>query len=128
MSGEWTAQKQHKDLVLSWRAKQVSIKFVADAEPELLADIARLKDKTNELDVPTALRGLVEPGKDVAARREAAPMSTRRATARALLVPEHIGELRVRSSPRRGAVRVPADERVKFWRSGDLTEAPAAAA
>lgn len=43
-------------------------------------------------------------------------MSAKRTAARALLCPEWFGELRVHRSPPRGRTRVPAEQRVRFFR------------
>jgi hypothetical protein len=59
------------------------------------------------------LRGLIEPGDDVAKRWKDAPISAKRRIARAVLSAEILGELRVIPSPiRGGSQRSPATERV----------------
>ncbi len=58
---------------------------LARAEPTLLAEISKLEAREKELSTPSALRGLIEPGADVARRWETTPMSTRRQIARLLL-------------------------------------------
>ncbi|MGH3851660.1 MAG: hypothetical protein ACRDRT_18540 [Pseudonocardiaceae bacterium] len=80
----------------------------------MLADIERLEKREKELRTPSALRGLIEPGTDVAQRWEPAPMSTRREVARILLTPTLIGELRITpTGPRR---LVAAEDRIQWWR------------
>jgi hypothetical protein len=63
------------------------------AEPTLLAEITTLEARERELSTPSALRGLIEPGTDIADRWATTPMSTRREIARLLLTPDLIGQL-----------------------------------
>ena len=89
----------------------------AQSEPMILNRVKEAEKRIKALDVPSPLRGLIEPGADVAARWAAAPLSTQREVLRALLCPEHFGEVRVMPSPRRGGARVPVVERVAFHRA-----------
>ena len=88
--------------------------LAADAEYE--AAIARLEARERELNAPDELRGLIEPGADVAARWEAAPMSARREVARIVLSPGRVGVIRVTRTANTGAKRVPVSERVRWER------------
>ncbi len=65
---------------------------------------------------PTLTRGLITPGKDVARRWKATPMSARREIARILLSPNLLGELCVVRAAGSGQ-RQPAPERVELRRS-----------
>lgn len=56
----------------------------------MLAEIATLETRERELSTPGVLRGLIEPGADVAHRWADKPMSTRREIARLLLTPRLI--------------------------------------
>ena len=113
------AQARHELQTLRARvgAGQLSVDSLVAAEPLMITRIAGLEEQEKELATPSALRGLLAPGPDVAQRWEQAPMSTRRAVARLLLTPDLIGELRVqrRAPHQRGRVSVPVDERV-VWR------------
>lgn len=110
-----TLRARHDELADAVAAGAISVATLARAEPVILADIARLETRQKTLSTPSALRGLIEPGQDVAHRWEAAHMSARREIARLLLTPELIGELRVTRSPIPGH-RVPAENRVQWWR------------
>jgi site-specific DNA recombinase len=107
---------RHEQLADAVAAGSVSIATLIRAEPPLLAEITTLEARERELSTPSALRGLIEPGTDVAHRWAATPMSTRREIARLLLTPELIGQLRLQPSPRRGRHRTPAHERTQWWR------------
>ncbi|MDQ3765194.1 MAG: recombinase family protein [Actinomycetota bacterium] len=107
---------RHEQLADAVAAGTVSVATLIRAEPTLLVEITKLETREKELSTPSALRGLIEPGADVARRWDAAPISTRREIARLLLTPEFIGELRLNSSPRRGRHRTPAHERIQWWR------------
>jgi len=107
---------RHHQLADAVAAGTVSVATLIRAEPTLLAEIAKLEPREKDLSTPSALRGLIEPGADVARRWETAPISTRREIARLLLTPDLIGELRLQPSPRRGPHRTPAQERTQWWR------------
>jgi site-specific DNA recombinase len=102
------------DLADQVGAGELSATLAARAEPQVRERLARAEHALTELVTPPTLRGLIEPGDDVAARWEQAPMSARREIARLLLSPAVLGELRVTRSPRPG-VAVPVAERV-VWR------------
>jgi site-specific DNA recombinase len=108
---------EHEELSREVGAGRVSAVLAAAAEPGILERMAELEKRIKRLSVPSPLRGLVEPGADVAQRWEQAPMSTRRETVRAVFTAERLGQLRVQRSPRRGSLQVPAAERVQFWRA-----------
>ena len=107
---------RHDQLADAVAAGTVSVATLVRAEPTLLAEITKLETRQKELSTPSALRGLIEPGADVARRWETAPISTRREIARLLLTPDLIGQLRLQPSPRRGPHRTPAHERAQWWR------------
>ncbi|MGH3853432.1 MAG: recombinase family protein [Pseudonocardiaceae bacterium] len=107
---------RHEQLADAVAAGTVSVATLIRAEPTLLAEITTLEKREHELSTPSALRGLIEPGTDVARRWQTAPMSTRREIARLLLTPGLIGELRLQPSPRRGRHRTPAQDRTQWWR------------
>lgn len=107
---------RHDQLADAVATGTVSVATLVRAEPTLLAEITRLEAREKELSTPSALRGLIEPGADVAHRWAAAPMSTRREITRLLLTPDLIGELRLQPSPRRGRHRTPAQDRTQWWR------------
>jgi site-specific DNA recombinase len=94
-------------------ASSVSVATLIRAEPAMLAEITTLETRARELSTPSALRGLIEPGVDVAQRWQAAPMSTRREIARVPLTPDLIGELRLNPAPRQGRYRTPAHDRTQ---------------
>lgn len=68
-------------------AGTVSVATLVRAELTLLAEMTTLEAREKELSTSSALRGLIEPGADVARRWETAPISTRREIARILLTP-----------------------------------------
>jgi site-specific DNA recombinase len=107
---------RHEQLADAVASGTVSVATLIRAEPTLLAEITTLEKREQDLSTPSALRGLIEPGADVARRWQTAPMSTRREIARLLLTPELIGELRLQPSPRRGRHRTPAQDRTHWWR------------
>ncbi|MGH3426850.1 MAG: recombinase family protein [Sciscionella sp.] len=107
---------RHEQLADAVAAGTVSVATLIRAEPAILAEITTLEKREHELSTPSALRGLIEPGTDVARRWESTPISTRREIARLLLTPELIGELRLQPSPRRGRHRTPAEDRTQWWR------------
>lgn len=111
-----TVRARHEQLADAVAAGSVSVATLIRAEPPLLAEITALETRERELTTPSALRGLIEPGTDVADRWATTPISTRREIARLLLVPELIGQLRLRPAPHRGRNRTPAHERTQWWR------------
>ncbi|MGH3571949.1 MAG: recombinase family protein [Pseudonocardiaceae bacterium] len=111
-----TVRTRHDELADAVATGTLSVVLAARSEPALLAEIERLEKHERELATPSALRGLIEPGTDVARRWATAPMSTRRDIARLLLTPQLIGELRITPSPTRGPRRVPAEDRILWWR------------
>ncbi|MGH3696912.1 MAG: recombinase family protein [Pseudonocardiaceae bacterium] len=107
---------RHEQLADAVAAGTVSVATLVRAEPPLLAEITTLETRQRGLSTPSALRGLIEPGADVAERWATTPMSTRRQVARLLLTPTMVGQLRLKPTPRRGRIRVPAIERIQWWR------------
>ncbi len=96
-------------------AGAVSATLAARAEPAILARLHAAEADVATLTAPASLRGLIEPGDDVAAHWAQAPMPARRQIARLLLAPAALGELRVVRSSVAGH-RVPIDERVVWQR------------
>jgi site-specific DNA recombinase len=90
-----TVRARHDELAEAVAAGTLSVVLAARSEPAILAEIERLEKREIQLSTPSALRGLIEPGADVARRWATAPMSTRRDIARLLLTPQLIGELRI---------------------------------
>ncbi len=107
---------RHEQLADAVAAGTVSVTTLIRVEPTMLAEITTLETRERELSTPSALRGLIEPGANVAHRWAGTPMSTRREIARLLLTPDLIGQLRLQPSPRRGRHRTPAQERTQWWR------------
>jgi hypothetical protein len=100
-----------------WRGKarrrEVSAGSFAEIEPGILADLDKAEALVVELSTPSKLRGLIEPGEDVAERWATAPLSAKREITRTVCVPEYLGELRVSRATTPGQVH----DRVT-WRRG----------
>lgn len=109
------ARARHEKLADAVAAGTLSVVLAASSEPVMLAEIVTLEAREKNLATPNVLRGLIEPGADVARRWDAAPMSTRREIRPPLLTPDLIGELRVTPSLSRGH-RVPAEDRILWCR------------
>jgi site-specific DNA recombinase len=91
----------------------LSATLAARAEPGILSRLEAARNREQDLQTPSRLRGLINPGPGVLGRWEAAPMSTRREVARLLLAPEMIGELRITRRPRDAGPRhIPVEDRV----------------
>src|SRR5918911_2080573 len=67
---------RHEQLADAVGAGRVSVAALARAEPAMLAEIAKWEQRNKELGTPSVLRGLIEPGADVALRWQTAPIST----------------------------------------------------
>ncbi|WP_238608195.1 hypothetical protein, partial [Amycolatopsis sp. Poz14] len=66
---------------------------------------------------PSVIDGLIEPGPDVRKRWKPLPIETRRLIARRLLVPEYVGEIRIKPVGRgRRRVPMPITEQVMIVR------------
>lgn len=105
-------RQHHRDLLTSFRARRISLVAFEAAEPDALRDIEVTAARVRQLETPQILRGLIEPGVDVAGRwRDITDLSIRRRIAQAVLTRERAGQLRVKPSPTRGH-RVPIDSRV----------------
>ena len=103
----------------------LSVTLAARSEPQLLERLRSAEARERELQTPSALRGLIEPGQDVAERWADAPMSTRRAVARMLLAPDLLGTLVTHRRPegrRGGGAVMPVVERINWLRSTDATK------
>ena len=110
-----TARAELDDLRAQVAARKLSVASLVAVEPGLLALIGELEGRENELITPSALRGLIEPGTDVAQRWEQMPVSARRRVMRMLLSAEWLGELRIQPRPvDRRHIHVPVAERVRW--------------
>lgn len=98
--------------------QRLSAASLAAIEPGLVRQVAGLESSERELSVPSALAGLITPGKDVRRRWKAAPVSARREIARMLCSPAILGQLRVTRAPVPGQ-RVPASQRVRWDRQAE---------
>lgn len=78
----------------------------ADIAAGLKADITAARERADETGLPPALRPFTEPGADVEARWDAAPLAARREVIRALVT------VTVRPAGRRGRTPVPVADRV----------------
>ncbi|MGH3795048.1 MAG: hypothetical protein ACRDSP_09175 [Pseudonocardiaceae bacterium] len=63
-----TARTRHEELADAVAAGTLSVALAARSEPAILAEITRLEQREKELATHNALRGLIEPGADVARR------------------------------------------------------------
>jgi hypothetical protein len=98
------------------REGRVTVGTLLEVEPGLVDRVEGLEARERELVTPPALT-VIPPGKDVARRWAAAPISARRQVARMLLAAPILGQLRVARSPSPGHVVDPA-ERVIWDRDG----------
>lgn len=96
-------------------AGKLSVASLVAAEPGLLAAVQRAEHRERELATPPALAGMITPGRDVARRWKAAPMTARREVTRLLCSPQILGTLRVDRSPVPGHTG-PVADRVTFTR------------
>ena len=103
-----------------------SITWALAADEQLTASITALEAHERELTTPDKLRGLMEPGADVADRWAAAPMAARREVARIVLAADRVGVIAVQRTPT-GARGVPAVDRVT-WLHEVAAARPAAGA
>jgi site-specific DNA recombinase len=109
-------QAEWDDLAAQLESGAISATLAARSEPGILARLADAKQREQNLQTPSLLRGLIKAGPGVQKRWQDAPMSTRREVARILLSPEMIGELRVARRPRdAGPRRIPVEDRV-VWK------------
>jgi DNA invertase Pin-like site-specific DNA recombinase len=104
------------DLARQVGAGRLSATLAAAAEPGIMARLRDAEQTEKALATPPVLRGLIEPGTDVARRWKAAPMSTRREVVKILCSPELLGELRVTRTATPGH-RCPIVDRV-IWQRG----------
>jgi len=112
------ARNELAELRAGVAAGRLSVANLTVIEPGLLARVATLEEQERDLSTPSALRGLITPGKNVGKSWDAAEVSTRRAIARMLLTPEFLGHLQVAQRPEgRRNIRVPAGERVQWVRN-----------
>jgi DNA invertase Pin-like site-specific DNA recombinase len=108
-------QAHYNDMKAETKAFRMSPAAFAEMEPDVLAALEEAKATVRRLERPTRLKGLIEPGPDVA-ERWPTDIVIQRKIAAALLQRDAVGELRILRSPRRGKVRAPIDERVVFDR------------
>lgn len=91
----------------------VTASMAARAEPGIVARLKAAEALEQQLSTPSILRGLIDPGADVAQRWKSAELSTRREIIRILLAPTMIGQLRVKPILKVGW-RTSAEARVVF--------------
>ena len=91
-----------------------SVTWALEADEKLSEQIAALEARERTLTTPDKLRGLMEPGDDVAGRWAVAPMATRREVARIVLAADRVGVMAVQRT--RTGTRVPAIDRVTWLR------------
>jgi hypothetical protein len=96
---------------------EVTATLAARAEPKILERLRAVEQREDELSTPSILRGLISPGKDVARRWKAAPLSAKREVARLLLSPAVIGELRIMRKAQSWQ-RMPVIQRIT-WRHAE---------
>jgi DNA invertase Pin-like site-specific DNA recombinase len=96
----------------------MSAALAARREPAILARIAGLERREDELRTPSKLAGLLagSPDEDMLTRLERAPVSAQRTVMRMVLVPERLGQLRIKRSPVKGH-RVSVARRIEFRRN-----------
>jgi site-specific DNA recombinase len=92
-----------------------TVTWALAADEQMSEQIAKLETRERELTTPDKLRGLMEPGQDVAQRWQAAPMATRREVARIVLATDRVGVIQVQRTPG-GARGIPAVDRVTWLR------------
>lgn len=95
-------------------AGEVTRRMAAADEARLTKALDAAEARVTELSTPSRLRGLIDPGADVAKWWAAAPLSAKREAARMVLTPELVGELRVARTATRQST--PVETRVK-WRT-----------
>ena len=98
---------------------KLSATVVARAEPQILERLRTAERHAQDLATPSALRGLIEPGDDVAQRWHAAPLPAKRRVARMLLAPDVVGELRITRTPTPGPHKAPAIDRIVWATTND---------
>jgi DNA invertase Pin-like site-specific DNA recombinase len=108
------ARSELSALRAAGRARKVTVATLLEIEPALAGRVGELEAREEELRTPPAL-SVLPPGKDVARRWKAAPMSARRMVARMLLAPSMLGELRLGRTPTPGRRAAAVAERVE-WR------------
>lgn len=102
------ARSELTSLRTAARAGRLSTATLIAVEPGHVARVEALEARERELVTPPAL-STITPGKDVARRWKAAPMSARRQVARLLCSPPILGTLRVGRSPTPGHRAEPED-------------------
>jgi DNA invertase Pin-like site-specific DNA recombinase len=108
------ARSELASLRSAGRSGKLSVATLLDVEPGWVARVEALEARERELITPPAL-SMLPPGKDVARRWQAAPMSARRTVARLLCSPPILGTLIVNVSAVQGVRGDPA-ERVAWDR------------
>lgn len=105
---------QRRELADAVAKRGKSVTWALAADDELSDSIAKLEARERELTTPDRLRGLMEPGPDVARRWAAAPVAARREVAKIVLAPDRVGVMEVQRTPG-GARGILAVDRVT-WR------------
>lgn len=106
-------QRHYDDMKAETKAFRMSPAAFAEMEPDVLASLEEAKVKVRALERPMRLKGLIEPGPDVADRWPEDIVILRKIVA-ALLQRDALGELRIKRTPRPGKRRAPIHERVVF--------------
>ena len=107
-------RSQRRELADAVAKRGKSVTWALEADEKLSEQIAALEARERTLTTPDKLRGLMEPGDDVAGRWAAAPMATRREVARIVLAADRVGVMAVQRT--RTGTRVPAIDRVRWLR------------
>src|SRR6266567_400209 len=102
------ARSELASLRAAGKARTLTVATVLAMEPGLVAAVTRLEARERDLQTPAALSA-IPPGKDVARRWKAAPMSAKRQAARLLCSPPVLGQLRVGRVPSPGHKAQPAE-------------------
>lgn len=104
---------ERDELYASVGRGEASATMQAVAEPMILARLADAERRVAELSTPSELRGLIEPGSNVAERWAAMPVPGKRRLVKLLLSPAVLGEVRIMPNPKgNGQVRLPPEERI----------------
>lgn len=108
-------RSEQAELAEALSTGKISVALAVAGEQGLTGRIEALETRRGELMTPSALRGLIRPGDDVAARWAIAPIPARRMIARIVLAPEAAGQLVIGQGV--AGVRTPVAGRVSFRRA-----------
>jgi DNA invertase Pin-like site-specific DNA recombinase len=109
-------KRQLSDLASAYARREITVGFVARSEPPLLAELAKVEQREQELLTPSVLRGIIAPGADIAEQWTTMPISARRELLRLLLRPDILGTVTVSRRPNGGRRErtYPVRDRVTF--------------